>query len=1094
MFPTRVLVDGATLPAGYGITSWNDTTIITSINPGQGVNHVVQVESAGERSESVDNARFSYAPPEITDVNPKFGPTDGSVPVTIEGRNFGTPSAEITVTYRYGSESFKRAFDASLGHIHNHFNISKFPMPAGQGGEAVMLIVSVSGQSSAEFRIVPPTTPVSVIGYPDAVSLTGAYLPPILDSIKPNSGPTSGCNVFESIQLWRQRNREGNAGPRLCMEKTQITMKGSSFGLSGSKGDAQIELRSLDDASVWYVIANATDGNIIEHTHTRIVFNAPQGLGANRRLRLRVGGQILPNNDVAYNFLGPSSLDFSPRPIDARGAGELEIRAQDGFGETETNVGIRFGGQLCNNASWQPEHKETGRPYIVCTPSADVAGSKAISFDVGESRYEYLPNFFDKGFVFDFTPCEPTEACLGANECSEGYEGFVYACNAWYNSQGNGSRSCLSNRDCMTKSGNEDVLTECSSARPEDCAVCDKSGVRAPDGFGTCKCTPGPRCGRCTLGGNYGGIQVKSYFRTNGACEKCPENVELIIAAFVVAMIFFISGASWLSKKDVNMAFIPIGVDYFQVLAIFTGSNIPWPSYIATILQWFSFFNVNIDITAPECLAPNLSYGFKFYLTLMSPVVALTFMIFLMIFRIIMNKCCKSCVATGFEKFDWRGYISVYLIIIYFLYLTVTRRALEIFTCNPTTPFDGYYWSTFSDPACPFGLCRCYDPSRHEDTKGFLQRNYIPWALVFLCVYTVGFPVLVATIICKNKKFIKQDQLLRAYGLGNSLDLSTDNIWRTRIKYRELLTVAVIAVLFYSNPGFQLALTILVLFSSYVLQVRNRPYMSDLEKRLQVTFHEHAVEQKNAKHVEIESIISRVKRKAALRKNQRLSIRQVSFDPRDALALSNKQSKTSSSGSAQEYFFDYNTVELVLIGTAIVVCAAGIMFTSGRFENRPDLQWQQDLIGTAVVILVVVSLLYYLIIVFVELVGAGGQKALAKSIMSKLGRRDKNAEIAKKLDDKIEGGDVEMAINPMNHRDNENSQRELELLKKQTESVAADNARLLEALRHQKSQASSGVQGRARTQGKSRPKRNAPKKEFTARNVPLRGGASSEKK
>ena len=53
------------------------------------------------------------------------------------------------------------------------------------------------------------------------------------------------------------------------------------------------------------------------------------------------------------------------------------------------------------------------------------------------------------------------------------------------------------------------------------------------------------------------------------------------------------------------MAFIPIGVDYFQVLAIFAGSNIPWPSYFKDILFIFSFFNVNIDIAAPECLDPN---------------------------------------------------------------------------------------------------------------------------------------------------------------------------------------------------------------------------------------------------------------------------------------------------------------------------------------------------------------------------------------------------------------------------------------------------------------------------------------------------------
>ena len=74
-------------------------------------------------------------------------------------------------------------------------------------------------------------------------------------------------------------------------------------------------------------------------------------------------------------------------------------------------------------------------------------------------------------------------------------------------------------------------------------------------------------------------------------------------------------------------------------------------------------------------------------------------------------KFCKSCCRQ--EKFDWRWYISIFLIIVYFLYLTVTRRALEIFTCNPTVPDDGFMWSTFSSPECPYGLCRCYQADRY---------------------------------------------------------------------------------------------------------------------------------------------------------------------------------------------------------------------------------------------------------------------------------------------------------------------------------------------------------------------------------------------
>ena len=282
--------------------------------------------------------------------------------------------------------------------------------------------------------------------------------------------------------------------------------------------------------------------------------------------------------------------------------------------------------------------------------------------------------------------------------------------------------------------------------------------------------------------------------------------------------------------------------------------------------------------------------------------------------------------------------------------------------------------------------------------------------------------------------------------------------------------MAVIAVRFYANPGFQLSLTILVLFSSYVLQVRNRPYMSELEKRLQVTFHEHAVSEGDKKHIEIESIISRVKKQAMARlKNRRKSIQQHSFggeDPR----RSNMNQDTGS--SAREYFFDYNTVELVLLGSAIVICAAGIMFTSGQFENRPDLRGLQDTIGTIVIIVVVLSLLYYLLVIAVELSSAGGQKSCVNSIVSKLGSRDKNAEIAKKID--LEGGEVEMAVNPMNQVESAVDRRELERLKVEAKQTQDDNQKLMAALRHQKNKGGE-VAGRKKVKSKRTLKNNKKK-------------------
>ena len=97
------------------------------------------------------------------------------------------------------------------------------------------------------------------------------------------------------------------------------------------------------------------------------------------------------------------------------------------------------------------------------------------------------------------------------------------------------------------------------------------------------------------------GIDHKGYFRLNDECQECPENPELIIAALLSALILFIIAAWWLEDKKINVAFLSIGVDYFQVLAIFARIPIKWPYWVKTILQILSIFNFNIGKQIDAC-------------------------------------------------------------------------------------------------------------------------------------------------------------------------------------------------------------------------------------------------------------------------------------------------------------------------------------------------------------------------------------------------------------------------------------------------------------------------------------------------------------
>jgi len=73
-----------------------------------------------------------------------------------------------------------------------------------------------------------------------------------------------------------------------------------------------------------------------------------------------------------------------------------------------------------------------------------------------------------------------------------------------------------------------------------------------------------------------------------------------------------------------------------------------------------------------------------------------------------------------------------------------------------------------------------------------------------------------------------------------------------------------------------------------------------------------------------------------------------------------------------QYFWDYNTIELFLLGCAIIVCIAGIMFESESYETRTNLDTYLEVLAVFVMIIIVWSLVYYCVVFFSEVFGSMG--------------------------------------------------------------------------------------------------------------------------
>jgi hypothetical protein len=355
--------------------------------------------------------------------------------------------------------------------------------------------------------------------------------------------------------------------------------------------------------------------------------------------------------------------------------------------------------------------------------------------------------------------------------------------------------------------------------------------------------------------------------------------------------------------------------------------------------------------------------------------------------RIIMKK-------TKTDKFYLSKMIGVFMLLMYYLYLMTARAALQIFNCNPSEPDDGFLYTQFADEECDGGMCRCNDPNH-------IQVRLIFPAVLALFVYTLGYPVLVYLVLRANKHLVKEDQLLRTLNTGDTPG-TNKYAYHIRRRFHKLYYhfkpgkwywiviiimrkagIVVAGLMFRANPGFQLSLILLVLFSAYVVQVKHQPYMSTAQRKTVILDHQEKAKNGHPLHVGLAARIAEAVAIAKgggannIQRSKQFSLGSESTMRRDEQVENAKRRKAKN--QKREYFWDYNTVEQVLLSCGIFVCLSGVMFESDRFTadegkvgNEPGkatFEWQREVIVYAVMAVVIFSFVFYFSVFFSEALG-----------------------------------------------------------------------------------------------------------------------------
>ena len=495
-------------------------------------------------------------------------------------------------------------------------------------------------------------------------------------------------------------------------------------------------------------------------------------------------------------------------------------------------------------------------------------------------------------------------------------------------------------------------------------------------------CAPGyvgKKCNKCDYG----------FFRLDGYCIGCPENGYLMLALFLAGVVAVGACLAIIRWLKINIGVISIGIDYFQVIGLFSSPKIPWPGAMVTLFNYMSASSVNIDLAAPECMGKGGGMGphEKWFLTMFLPIGVLFLLVGVVAIDLALTILKKtkekaSAMSRGeageatenigrdlIHEIEKRigTCVTVFLTIFYLVYVNLTKKATDIFNCAAADPPD--------DPIAPT-LYMSIDPSQECWRPGTWETGMhvkmVPWALACVICYSLAFPLFIFFKFQKNKHVIFEDQLLAAQDRGEKPQNNPNFIFRKRYSsmYKNFnpkhwywillllgkkLAICFTGLLFAKNPMFQLCVAVLILFTCFTLQILERPFMSMEEKAAVV---------KMASKRDFERGHKMLRKMAAFGDSDEIerAKKRLAMEEQAQLTVARSIQKSAA------YFVNYNQVEAVFLACAIYVCLAGIMFSSGYFTN-PFYAAQEAALGIITCVIVIGSIVYYAWVIGKEING-----------------------------------------------------------------------------------------------------------------------------
>jgi hypothetical protein len=401
-------------------------------------------------------------------------------------------------------------------------------------------------------------------------------------------------------------------------------------------------------------------------------------------------------------------------------------------------------------------------------------------------------------------------------------------------------------------------------------------------------------------------------------------------------------------------------------------------------------FNL-VELLGIEC-SVELSYADKFFMYQLAPIILLGACAF--VYAVLHIALRHPAVNDKYgEKAEHLAdnVIGGYLVMFNLMYLSLCRSSLDIFNCKEMVPSDGntYLASTHE---------QCYE-------EGGEHMELLPYAIMSVVVYCIGFPLVLASVLYMNREEILLDMELRAtqqhikrkqssffstatrFGRFYKYFHPQCQQWNAVIMFRKFF-VASTALLFRENPTFQLSVCLVGMFAMFAVQGIYRPYWSVEEQYQYQTW---LFDQKT----QLAEVAANTKHLGQLKKTSENvplvgKMAEMQQGDTDMDALMNEE-RSSVMENAKSVLFNLNTIESIMLMSVILVNLAGIMLLSGQFEELgADEEYQRDIVTYGIILVICSSFM----ILFTSLVR---EIRLASSLQANMAGAKWRAAIRKQM-------------------------------------------------------------------------------------------------